>query len=131
LRTAIPIVAPEGLSVIETGVDIVEIERIEAALTRFGERMLERVYTPGEIVQCRGKAESLAARFAAKEAAFKVLGVRLGWREVEVQREPSGKPRLLLHGRALEVAGRLGLKSWSVSLSHSRQHAVAVVVALG
>ncbi|MCL4535138.1 MAG: holo-ACP synthase [Bacteroidetes bacterium] len=116
---------------IETGIDIIEIERIEDAVARFGQRLLERVYTPEEVAQCRGRAESLAARFAAKEAAFKALGVRLGWREVEVRREPSGKPRLLLHGRAREVAERLALKSWSVSLSHSRQHAVAVVVAQG
>ncbi len=116
---------------IETGVDIIEIERIEAAVARHGGRFLERVYTEVELAQCRGRAESLAARFAAKEAAFKALGVRLGWREVEVRREPSGKPRLLLHGRARMVADKLGLKSWSVSLSHSRQHAVAVIVAQG
>jgi len=116
---------------LETGVDIVEISRIEAALSRFGQRMLDRVYTPDEVAQSRGRAESLAARFAAKEAAFKVLGVRLAWREVEVRRESSGKPRILLHGRAAAVAERLGLASWSVSLSHSRDNAVAVVVASG
>ncbi len=116
---------------IETGVDIIEIERIEAALARHGQRFLERVYTPEEIAQCRGRVESLAARFAAKEAAFKALGVRLGWREVEVHREASGKPRLLLHGQARAMADKLALRSWSVSLSHSRQHAVAVVVAQG
>ncbi len=113
----------------ETGVDIIEIRRIEEAVSRYGDRFLDRVYTPMEIQQCRGKVESLAARFAAKEAAFKALGLRVSWREVEVQRERSGKPRLLLHGRAAEVAGRLGLKSWSVSLSHSRGDAVAIVVA--
>ena len=116
---------------VETGIDIVDIERIEAAVARHGQRFLERVYTAGEVEQCRGRSESLAARFAAKEAAFKVLGVRVGWLEVEVLREASGKPRLLLRGRATEVAERLALKSWSVSLSHSRQHAVAVVVAVG
>lgn len=116
---------------IETGVDIIEIERIESAVARHGERFLDRVFTPRELADSRGKAESLAARFAAKEAAFKVLGVRLGWREVEVQRESTGKPRLALHGGAREMGERLGLTSWSVSLSHSRQHAVAVVVAQG
>ncbi len=119
------------LVMIETGVDIIEIERIRDALDRHGERFLERVYLPGEVEQSRGRTESLAARFAAKEAAFKVLGVRVSWRDVEVRREPSGKPRLLLHGRANEIADRLHLKSWSVSLSHDRQHAVAVVVAAG
>ncbi len=116
---------------IETGIDIIEIDRIVDAMTKYGERFLERVYTPGEVAQSRGRAESLAARFAAKEATFKVLGVRLGWRDVEVQREASGKPRLLLHGRARVEADRLGLRSWSVSLSHSRGNAVAVVVAQG
>ncbi|HEX2987609.1 MAG TPA: holo-ACP synthase, partial [Chloroflexota bacterium] len=115
--------------VLETGIDIIEIRRIEEAISRHGARFLDRVYTQGEIRQCRGKAESLAARFAAKEAAFKALGERVGWREVEIQRERSGKPRVLLHGRAAEVADRLGLRSWSVSLSHSREDAVAMVVA--
>lgn len=114
---------------VETGVDLIEIERVEAVAARHGRRFLERVYTPEEVGQCRDKARSLAARFAAKEATFKVLGVRVGWRDVEVRRESSGKPRLLLHGRAREMADRLGLKSWSVSLSHSRQLAIAVVVA--
>lgn len=114
----------------ETGIDIIEIERIDATMARHGIRFLERVFTAGEVEQSRGRAESLAARFAAKEAAFKALGVRVGWREVEVRREPGGKPRLLLHGRARERAARLGLARWSVSLSHSRGHAVAVVVAI-
>ncbi len=116
---------------LETGIDIIEIERIEAAVARHGERFLERVYTSEELEQARGRVESLAARFAAKEAVFKVLGVRVAWREVEVQRQAGGKPRLLLHGRARAISERLALKSWSVSLSHSRQQAVAVVVAQG
>ncbi len=116
---------------LETGVDIIEIDRIEAAVLRYGERFLERVYMPGEVQQSRGAAQSLAARFAAKEAAFKVLGRRFAWREVEVVRAPSGKPSLRLHGRAKVAADRLGLRGWSVSLSHSRQYAVAMVVATG
>ena len=114
---------------LESGVDIIEIERIEGAISRHGSRFLERIYTPDEIQQCAGRAASLAARFAAKEAAFKTLGARLGWREVEVHRERGGKPRLVLHARAAQVADSLGLKVWSVSLSHSRGNAVAVVVA--
>jgi holo-[acyl-carrier protein] synthase len=116
---------------LETGVDIIEIERIEAALSRHGRRFLERVYTELEQVQCRGRAESLAARFAAKEAAFKALGSRFGWRDVEVRCQPSGKPLLRFHGRALERAKRLNLREWSVSLSHSRGSAVAIVVTWG
>ncbi len=114
---------------LETGVDIIEIDRIEGALARHGSRFLERVYTPNEVRQSRSRAESLAARFAAKESAFKALGERVGWREVEVVRAASGKPGLLLHGRARAIARRLGLRSWTVSLSHSRTHAVAIVVA--
>ncbi len=116
-------------SKLETGVDIIEIDRVNAVLARHGSRFLERVFTEGEMGQSAGKPASLAARFAAKEAAFKVLGARVGWREIEIRREPSGKPRLLLHGRALERAEGLGLTTWSVSLSHCQQYAVAVVVA--
>ena len=89
------------------------------------------MFTEGELRQCRGKAQSLAARFAAKEAAFKVLGAQVGWRQVEVMREPSGKPRLVLHERAREKAMQLGLRSWALSLSHCEKYAVAVVVATG
>ena len=114
---------------LESGVDVIEIDRIGNAVGRHGSRFLERVYTPGEIEQSRGRTASLAARFAAKEAAFKALGARYGWREVEVRREQGGKPRLLLHGRAAERAASLDLRSWSVSLSHCRSCAMAVVVA--
>ncbi len=116
---------------IETGIDIVEIERIAAAVRRFGDRFLVRVYTETERDQSGGRAESLAARFAAKEAAFKTLGRRFAWRDVEVERDPTGKTRLSFHGDAKEEAERLGLREWSVSLSHSRDNAVAVVVARG
>lgn len=116
---------------IETGVDIIEIRRIEEALLRHGRRFLDRVFTEAEQFQCSGRAESLAARFAAKEAAFKTLGGRVGWCEVEVHREEGGKPRLLLHGRAKARAEALGLSKWAVSLTHNRGSAVAVVVASG
>lgn len=116
---------------IETGVDIIEIERIEEAVRRHGQRFLDRVYTEAEQKQCAGRAESLAVRFAAKEATIKALGDHFGWREIEVHRQGSGKPRLLLHGRARERAEALGFREWSVSLSHSRGSAVAVVVASG
>ncbi|MGI5837177.1 MAG: holo-ACP synthase [Chloroflexota bacterium] len=116
---------------LETGIDIVEIDRIEHIIDRHGQVFLDRVFTEGELRQCRGKAQSLAARFAAKEAAFKVLGAQVGWRQVEVMREPSGKPRLVLHERAREKAMQLGLRSWALSLSHCEKYAVAVVVATG
>lgn len=116
---------------LETGVDSIEIERIKEAIERHGDRFLERIYTPGELASCHGRAESLAARFAAKEAAFKVLGMRVGWRDVEVMRLASGKPRLVLHGRGKLRAEHMGLNQWSVSLTHDRTHAIAMVVAHG
>ncbi len=120
--------------ILKTGVDIIEIPRIQAALDRHGERFMQRVFTPGEIAECRGRAESLAIRFAAKEAATKALGTGIGpvgWREVETLHKRSGEPYLVLHGRAEQIAGFLGLKTWAVSLSHSKENAIAVVVATG
>lgn len=119
---------------LKTGVDLIEIPRLRAALARFGERFLERVFTPNEIADCRGRPEALAACFAAKEAASKALGTGIGpigWREVEVRHRPSGEPYLVLYGRAAEIAARLGLTTWTVSLTHSREMAAAVVVAFG
>ncbi|MCH8847838.1 MAG: holo-ACP synthase [Chloroflexi bacterium] len=113
------------------GVDLIEIDRIAATLERFGTRFLERVYTPGEIAYCRGRAPQLAARFAAKEAVMKALGTGtrgIGWREVEVTRRRSGQPDIALHGRAIERARKIGIDHLSVSLSHSRNYAVASVV---
>ncbi len=122
---------------IRTGVDLIEIERVARAVARHGERFLGRIFTPGERSDCGDRVESLAARFAAKEAVAKALGTgawREGvcWTDMEVRRDPAGgPPRLLLHGRAAAVAQELGLVEWSVSLSHDRTHAIALVVALG
>ena len=122
----------EGVSI---GVDIVEIERNGRTLTRFGVRFLRRVYTEAEIAYCRGKPSRLAARFAAKEAVAKALGVGIFWREgvywrdVEVTRDRRGKPGIRLSGGALERAQQEGLTHWALSLSHSREYAVAMVVA--
>ena len=116
---------------ISVGVDLIEIDRIAATLERFGTRFLERVYTPGEIAYCRGRAPQLAARFAAKEAVMKALGTGtrgIGWREVEVTRRRSGEPGIELHGRAIERARSIGIDRLAVSLSHSRGFAVASVV---
>jgi len=115
------------------GVDIVEIERIERAIQRWGERFLERVYTPAELALCRGRAPELAARFAAKEAISKALGTGLrgiGWREMEVLCDKRGKPLVHLHGRAKARADFLGLSDFAISLSHSRDYALAFVVAM-
>ena len=122
----------ERLSV---GVDIIKIDRIGRTLARFGERFLRRVYTEAEISYCRGKHGRLAARFAAKEAVAKALGVGIFWREgvywrdVEVVRDHRGKPGVRLHGGALERAQQVGLAHWALSLSHSREYAVAMVIA--
>ena len=117
---------------IATGVDLIEIDRVAAALERYGERFLRRIYTPGEIEYCRGRAPNLAARFAAKEAVMKALGTGfrgVGWRDVEVVRAASGAPSPRLHGRARRRAERLGVTAISISLSHSRGFALAFAVA--
>jgi holo-[acyl-carrier protein] synthase len=120
--------------ILRTGIDIIEIERIQAVLERNGERFITRVFTELEAAECRGRAEALAIRFAAKEAASKALGTGIGpigWRDVETLHKRSGEPYLVLHGAAQKIAGELGLQTWAVSLSHSRENAVAVVVATG
>jgi len=115
------------------GVDIVEIARIEGVTQRWGERFLERVYTPSELAYCRGRTEHLAARFAAKEAVSKALGTGIGnitWREIEVLPDEGGQPRVYLQGSARHRADRLGLTSLAISLSHSGEYAIAFVSAL-
>ncbi|HOT90468.1 MAG TPA: holo-ACP synthase [Anaerolineae bacterium] len=121
------------------GVDLVEIPRIERALARFGEKFLARVYTPDEVRYSRGRPAELAARFAAKEAVAKALGVGvrilspagIGWLDVETLNEASGKPYLILHGRARTLAEAQGLNEWAISLSHDGGMAIAFVVATG
>ena len=117
------------------GSDLIEIARIGASIERFGARFLERVFTAEEIAYCRTKkdaAESFAARFAAKEAGAKALGTGISrgiaWVEIEVRREPSGRPTLHWSGRALELALELGVRRTSLSLTHAREMALAVVV---
>ena len=117
---------------LSTGVDLIEIDRVAGTLERYGERFLRRIFTPGEIAYCRGRAPNLAARFAAKEAVMKCLGTGfrgVGWRDVEVVRAPSGAPSPRLHGRALRRAERLGVTEIGISLSHSRGFAMAFAVA--
>lgn len=140
LTAAIPsFSALSGLQALAVGVDIVEIARVERMLHRYGERFLRKVFTPAEVIYSRGRAPELAARFAAKEAVAKALGVGMrilapdgvGWHEVEVLGDWRGRPEIYLHGWALERAAQLGLIHWAVSLSHEREFAIAFVVASG
>ncbi|MFQ5872735.1 MAG: holo-ACP synthase [Dehalococcoidia bacterium] len=110
------------------GVDIVEIHRIRAAVERWGERFLHRVYTPRELDYCRQRVPELAVRFAGKEAVMKVLGTGnrgVAWREVEILPIKGGKPTVQLYDRAEARARKLGLSEVAISLSHSRDYAVA------
>jgi holo-[acyl-carrier protein] synthase len=129
----------EGFAmVIGIGTDLIEIERVEASIARFGERFLERIFTPGEIAYCMSKkssAESFAARFAAKEAGAKALGTGISrgisWKEIEVRRQLGGKPTLHWSGKAAERAAAMGVVRTELSLTHSRSTAMAVVVVEG
>ncbi len=115
------------------GVDIIEIGRIKEAVERWGERFLRRVYTEAELAAYRYKPSSLAARFACKEAVMKLLGsgkYGINWREIETLSHSSGKPLVNLYGRAQSKAGELGIREIAVSLSHSKENAVACVSAV-
>jgi holo-[acyl-carrier protein] synthase len=117
-----------------SGVDLVEIGRVQSVVERFGERFLSRIFTQRELDEVGGNMSSLAARFAAKEAVSKALGTGIGrvtWREIEILRGPERQPILVLSGEAEIVAQKLGLNQWSISLSHTREHAIAAVVATG
>jgi holo-[acyl-carrier protein] synthase len=129
---------------ISSGIDLIKISRIEKALERHGKRFIERIFSEAEIERLRGFqarrpnpriiTAEVAARFAAKEACSKALGTGIGpvsWKEMEIINEPSGKPTLRLTGKAAQIAGFLGYTSWSVSLTHTKEFASAVVVCLG
>jgi holo-[acyl-carrier protein] synthase len=127
----VPNFDPEGEGDVAVGTDIIEIGRIEKVYAEFGERFLRRVYTERERERYRGRTNELAARFAAKEATSKALGtgiIGIHWREMEILPNRRGKPVLILHGEAADRAWRLGLTSFSVSLTHSRTDAMAFVV---
>jgi len=120
--------------ILRTGIDIIEIERIQSVIDRYGERFLKRIFTQEEIDYSGRKTESLAARFSAKEAASKALGTGIGpvsWLEIEILGHELEAPMIALHGRAKAIAEFIGLDLWSVSLSHSQHYATAVVVAIG
>jgi holo-[acyl-carrier protein] synthase len=119
---------------LRTGVDLLEISRLREAIERHGERFLARIFTSTEREQCGENYPSLAARFAAKEAVAKALGTGLGevaFTDIEIVRGENREPILHLHGKAKEVAEELKLTEWAISLSHTHEHAVASVVAMG
>ena len=124
--------------IISTGVDLAEVDRIQAALEdpRIGKRFRARVFTEAEIAYCekkqRGKYESYAGRFAAKEAVMKALGrgwgAKVSWLDIEVVRARSGKPHIALHGKTAELAAELGIRRWALSLTHTKGHGLALVI---
>ncbi len=120
--------------VLRTGVDLIEIDRLGNIQPRIKARFLQRVFTPLELSECQGLDASLSGRFAAKEAVAKALGCGIGpvsWQEIEIQRGPNGEPRLQLYGKAQAFAQSLGLTEWALSISHSKEYAIAVAVASG
>ena len=113
------------------GTDIIEIDRIKKTIDRFGERFLRRVYTERELGIYHNRPNSLAARFAAKEATIKTLGTRkINWTEIEILPDARGKPHVHLYGKARETARALGLGEIAISLAHSREYATACAVAV-
>jgi holo-[acyl-carrier protein] synthase len=120
--------------ILRTGVDLIEISRVSEVIARHGKHYLERIYTSAELEQCRKNVESLAGRFAAKEAVAKALGTGIGdvtWKEIEILGDEQNAPMLTLRGAAERKSKELGLTEWSVSISHSQSHAVAFTVAIG
>lgn len=121
--------------IVGSGIDLIEISRIQQSMERFGKRFLDRVYTAAEQAYClrkRNAAESLAARFAAKEAGAKALGTGISrgvsWLEIEVVREPSGRPTIRFHGRAAEIAAQMGVANVALSITHTATLSMASVV---
>jgi holo-[acyl-carrier protein] synthase len=118
-----------ALAISELGIDIIKVARIRATLDRFGSRFSNRVLTPLERRYVRDRPETLAGRWAAKEATSKVLGLGvrgIGWQEIEVERLPTGQPSIRLHGRAARRAEQLGMERIAVSISHESEYAVAI-----
>ena len=124
--------------IVGTGIDIAEVPRIRQSIERFGQRFLGRIFTPGEMRYCDSKAnrvERYAARFAAKEAAMKALGTGwnhgVRWRDCEVTRRPGGRPTMTFHGKAGEIAAKLGVRNIALSISHTEEQAIAQVILEG
>ena len=113
------------------GVDIIEIARIQAVIDRWGQRFIERTYTRAELDYCRNRVQELAVRFAGKEAVMKALGTGrkgVSWRDIEILPDRRKAPIVFLHRRARRRARRLGIKGLAISLSHSRDYAIASAV---
>ena len=122
------------MTILRTGIDLIEISRLEELNPSIRQRFLERVFTPMELQQIGTSIPSLTGRFAAKEAVAKALGTGIGvisWQEIEIIRGPEGEPILTLSGHALEISRDLGLETWSISITHNRTTAAAVAVAIG
>ncbi len=120
--------------ILRSGVDLLEINRLSQLRLEIKPRFLARVFTPRELEICQGADIHLGGRFAAKEAVAKALCSGIGpvsWQEIEILQGQAGEPVLTLHGKALELSQQLGLTTWSVSISHTRSHAVAFAVAAG
>ncbi len=116
-----------------TGVDIIEIERVEQSIIRFGDKMRNRIFTEQEQTYCADKITSLAGRYAIKEAVSKALGTGIGdvnWTDIEVINDERGKPELILHNRAKKLSEQLGIQQWSISISHTNTHAIGFAVGL-
>jgi holo-[acyl-carrier protein] synthase len=119
--------------VLRSGIDIIEVDRVAQAIVRHGERFFDRFYTLQELIDSQGRTPALAARFAMKEAVAKALGTgigKVGWKEIEVQIREGGKPELHLYGCAQSLAQELGIKYWTISISHTKDHAVAMAIAI-
>lgn len=127
--------------IISVGIDLAEVARIRAALKdpRIGQRLRDRVFTAAEIAYCekkqRGRYESYAGRFAAKEAVMKALGrgwgAKVRWLDIEVVRARSGKPDIHLHDKTARLATELGIRRWLLSITHTQDHGMAYVIAEG
>ena len=127
--------------IVRTGIDIVHIPRVQRLLATYADRFIQRVFTPHEIATCNGRVSAFAARWAAKEAVAKLLGVGIAglgggadavrFHDIEIIRLPNGKPHVSLHGRAHESAQAQSLVTFDISLSHDGEYAVASAVAIG
>ena len=118
---------------LRTGIDLIEIDRFASAYQRHDQRLLHRLFTPIELAENGENMASLAARFAAKEAVAKAFGTGIGnisWQDIEIRRGRSGEPILHLHGAAQKMAEEQNISTWSLSLSHTQSHAIAIVVAM-
>jgi holo-[acyl-carrier protein] synthase len=120
-------------AMLRTGVDLFEIKRFRDAHQRYAQRLLQRLFTSTELAENGGNMSSLAARFAAKEAVAKAFGTGIGnisWKDIEICRGEAGEPVLCLHGAARALAEKMNIISWSLSLSHTQEYAIAMVVAM-